>query len=68
MYSFDRLHYSIRGSYLVWDKKQKALREEYLAEFRAQFRATLEAAVIEAYKVALENAPDEATADVADEI
>ena len=23
MYSFDRLHYSIRGSYLVWDKKGK---------------------------------------------
>ena len=21
MYSFNRLHYSIRGSYLVWDKK-----------------------------------------------
>ncbi len=23
MYKFDRLHYSIRGSYLVWDKKAK---------------------------------------------
>ena len=23
MYSFDRVHYSIRGSYLVWDKKEK---------------------------------------------
>ena len=25
MYSFDRLHYSIRGSYLVWDKKGKGI-------------------------------------------
>ena len=23
MLSFDRIHYSIRGSYLVWDKKGK---------------------------------------------
>ena len=25
MYSFDRLHYSIRGSYLVWDSRKKGI-------------------------------------------
>ena len=25
MYSFDRLHYSIRGSYLVWDSRKKGV-------------------------------------------